>query len=194
MLRGMAEPAQSSHMSLAEFLAWNPPGDARHELVDGRPVLMAPPKVQHVDIADNIAGFLRPRLRPPCRTSQGVGVLLDRSGDDYYEADVAVSCEERRPGQQHLEAPRLIVEILSPSTRGHDLGTKLDRYRGLPSVEEVLLVSSTERRVTHWRREGDRWSVQDAIGKGLVTLRVAEDPLDLDVIYAGVAFEADGRA
>lgn len=178
-------------MSLPEFLAWNSPGDARYELFGGEPVMMAPPKVQHAVIADNVAGLLRPRLRQPCQVMQGVGVLLDRETDDYFEADLAVSCEPRRAGQQHLEAPRLVVEILSPSTRHRDLGTKLDRYRELQSVGEVLLVSSTERRVTHWRREGDHWRVQDHIGKGSVALALVDGGLDLDVIYAGITFEAD---
>lgn len=137
----MAEPATVlARMTLAEFLAWNPPGDSRYELVDGQPVMMNPPKLPHVDIADNIAGFLRPRLRPPCRVGQGVGVLLDEDTDTYLEADVAVSCEGRLPGQQHFETPRLIVEILSPSTKDYDGGNKAERYRFLPAVEELLLV------------------------------------------------------
>jgi Uma2 family endonuclease len=178
-------------MKVTEFLAWNSPGDTRYELVGGEPVMMAPPKVQHAVIADNVAGLLRPRLRPPCRVMQGVGVLLDRETDDYFEADLAVSCESRRAGQQHLEAPRLVVEVLSPSTRHHDLGIKLDRYRELPSVEEVLLVSSTDRRVTHWLREGDHWRVQDHIGRGSVALALTDVGLDLDAIYAGVAFGSE---
>jgi Uma2 family endonuclease len=188
----MPDPAeQPRRMTLDEFLAWDPPGDARYELVDGRPVMMAPPKVQHADIADNLVDFLRPRLRPPCRTSQGAGVLADRDRDQYLEADVAVSCERRRPGQQHLEAPRLVIEILSPSTKSHDLGTKLDAYRALASVEETSLISSTERRVTHWRREGDHWRVQDVIGRGSVVLGLlgGEAPLDLDAVYADVALD-----
>jgi Uma2 family endonuclease len=186
----MPETAALRRMTLPEFLAWNPGGDARYELVDGQPIMMAPPKVPHVDIADNVTGFLRPRLRPPCRTSQGVGVLVDLATDTYLEADVAVSCEPRRVGQQHLEAPRLVVEILSPSTRAHDLGVKLDLYRALTSVDEILLVSSTDRRVTHWRREGDHWLVQDVIGRGAVALGLVGEPLDLDTIYDGVTLEA----
>ena len=156
---------------------------------------MVPPKVQHVDIAENLAGLLRQHLRPPCRVSQGVGVLLDRETDDYLEADLAVSREPRRAGRQHLEAPRLVVEILSPSTRDRDLGTKLDRYRELPSVEEVLLVSWTERRVTQWRREGDRaWRVQDHIGKGSVAVALVGAPLDLDAVYAGTGLAGPDEA
>lgn len=179
-------------MTVAEFLAWNSPGAARFELFRGEPVMMAPPKVQHAIAADNVAGLVHPRLRPPCRVMQAVGGLLDRAADDYFETDVAVTCEPLRPGQQQLEAPRLIVEVLSPSTRNHGRGTKLDRYRELPSVEEVLLVSSTERRVTHWRREGDHWRVQDHIGKGSVALALVEGSLDLDAVYAGLAFEDAG--
>lgn len=173
-------------MTLAEFLAWSPGDDKRYELVEGVLVMMNPPKLQHLDIADNLAGFLKPRLRPPCRVLQNVGVLLDATDDTYLEADLAVSCEGRRAGQQHLEAPRLIVEILSPSTRDRDLAHKLPRYWELASVEEILLVSSTERRVRHWRREGEEWRMRTAIGKGAVRIAIADAALDLDEAYRDV--------
>lgn len=185
----MAEPAVApTRMTVAEFLAWNAPGETRWELVDGQPVMMNPPKVAHVDIAQNIGVFLAMRLRPPCRVGQGVGVLLDETTDTYLEADVAVSCEGRRPGQQHFEAPRLIVEILSSSTKDYDVGNKAERYRFLASVEELLLVSSTGRHVTHWRRETEGWHVQDVIGRSVARLGLIEEPLDLDTVYADVVF------
>lgn len=186
----MVDPAQPLRMSVAEFLAWDPPGDARYELVGGRPVLMAPPKEGHGTIATNLAVAIATRLRPPCRLVQQAGIAIGED-DDHYEADMAVTCSAPRAGRQYLEEPRLVVEVLSPSTRNRDLGTKLDRYRELPSVEEVLLVSSTERRVTHWLREGDHWRVQDIIGRGSVTLALTDAELDLDAIYAGVAFGSE---
>lgn len=187
-MSGAAEAAPPERMTLAEFLAWSSPGDSRWELVDGQPVMMNPPKLPHVDIAQNIGMFIGLRLRSPCRVGQGVGVLLDKETDTYLEADVAVSCEGRRPGQQHFEAPRLIAEIPSPSTKDYDIGNKAERYRFLPSVEELLLVSSTGRHVTHWRREAEGWHVQDVIGRGAMRLGLIDEPLDLDTVYADVVF------
>lgn len=182
-----AEPLPQ-RMTLAEFLEWSPGDDRRFELLDGRLVMMNPPKVPHADIATNVMLFLATRLKPPCRVNQAVGVLLDERTDTYLEADVAVSCESRRPGQQHLEQPRLIVEVLSPSTKDHDLGRKLERYWELPSVEEILLVSSTERVVRHWRRDGEEWRMRPVIGKGAIHLAIVDAGLDLDTIYEGVVF------
>lgn len=180
-----AQP-RPEHMTLAEFLAWNPGDDTRYELVEGKLVMMNPPKVPHADIADNLATFLGLRLQRPCRALQNVGVLLDAANDTFLEADIAVSCEGRRPNQAHLEAPRLIVEILSPTTQSHDLAYKLLRYWDLPSVEEILYVSSTDRAVRYWHREGEEWRMRTVIGKGALPLRIVGVDLDLDEIYRDV--------
>ena len=180
-----AQP-RPERMSLAEFLTWSSGDDTRYELVEGVLVMMNPPKLRHLDVADNLASFLKPRLRPPCRALQNAGVLIDAADDTYLEADIAVSCEGRRLGQEHLEVPRLIVEILSPSTRDHDLAHKLPRYWELPSVEDILFVSSTDRAIRHWRREGEEWRMLAVIGKGSVHLGTVNDSLDLDDIYRDV--------
>lgn len=182
-----AEPLPQ-RMTLAEFLEWSPGDDRRFELLDGRLVLMNPPKIPHLQAQDNVAGFLKRHLKPPCRVLQGVGVLLDERTDTFLEADIAVSCETIRAKQAHFEQPRLIVEVLSPSTKDHDLGRKLERYWELPSVEEILLVSSTERVVRHWRRDGEEWRMRPVIGKGAVHLAIVDADLDLDTIYEGVVF------
>jgi Uma2 family endonuclease len=49
-------------------------------------------------------------------------------------------------------------------------GTKLPDYRAIPSVREILLVSSQERRVELWRREGGRWVVEDLTGEAEMRL------------------------
>ena len=41
-------------MSLAEFLEWDDGTDTRYELIDGRPVAMAPPAEAHGTIVANI--------------------------------------------------------------------------------------------------------------------------------------------
>ena len=62
----------------------------------------------------------------------------------------------------------MIVEVLSPSTEDHDRGRKVPDYREIPSLQEILVVASQERRVELWRREGDHWRVEDLIGEATV--------------------------
>jgi Uma2 family endonuclease len=83
----------------------------------------------------------------------------------------------------------LIVEVLSPSTRRYDRDIKLDGYRTIPTVEEILLVWSEERRAQLWRRDGERWIVEDLIGDAEVRLASIENSISLGAIYQNVPFE-----
>ena len=81
--------------------------------------------------------------------------------------------------------PLLVVEVLSPSTRIHDLGRKLNDYKTLPSVQEIWMVDSERRWVQLWRRDGERWIVQDLVGSADVRQRSAwTPPSQLDELYA----------
>jgi Uma2 family endonuclease len=58
------------------------------------------------------------------------GVNVDLSDDTHLEPDVAYSASEDTSGLAFTEAPELIVEVSSASTKRFDLGAKKDRYAG----------------------------------------------------------------
>jgi Uma2 family endonuclease len=88
---------------------------------------------------------------------------------------------------QHFPEPVLIAEVVGPEEGGHDFGTKLPDYRMIPSLREILLVSSRERRAEHWRREGDRhWLVRDLIGERELRLEIADSAIPLAAVYGNV--------
>jgi Uma2 family endonuclease len=95
-----------------------------------------------------------------------------------------VTCAPADAGRRYVADPVLTVEVLSPSTQLHDRGRKLDDYRQLPSVNEILLVASEQRRVQHWRRDGARWIVEDLAGAEL-RLAAVSDPISLAAVYEG---------
>lgn len=132
----MASAAEGSRMSLEEFLVWEGEPDVRYELVNGTPVAMAPTSGVHGTIPVNAAVEIDSRLssRPPCRATAEAGIAVN-SGD-YYLADTAATCEPPH-GEPGVKAPFLVVEVLSPTTRLHDLGRKLDAYKALPGVREI---------------------------------------------------------
>lgn len=180
----MAEPAEK-RWTVEEFLALNDGTDRRHELVDGRVVAMAPPSEAHAAIMVNLGAELRSRLKPPCRVLGEAGVRLPDRDDTYYQVDLAVTCAPPERGRHHVADPVLLVEVLSPSTAVHDRGRKVEDYSRLPSVKEILLVSSEERRVRYWRRDGRRWIVEDLIGEAELRLETVPDPIPLATIYEG---------
>ena len=44
-----------------------------------------------------------------------------------------------------VDLPTLLVEVFSPSTESYDRGEKLQNYREIPSLREVLHVATRER-------------------------------------------------
>ena len=56
-----------------------------------------------------------------------------------------------------MRESRLVVEILSPSTKGIDQTVKVPAYGRLPTVEEVWLVSSRRRWILVWRKTPADW-------------------------------------
>ena len=182
--------ANEPRMTLAEFLRWDDGTDARYELVDGRIVGVAPPNDAHGTIVMNIGFAIRSQLRPPCRVAAEAGILRPNRDDSYYVADLGATCGPAADRRQHLPEPVLIVEVLSPLTEDHDRGRKVPDYREIPSLQEILVVASQERRVELWRREGDRWRVEgrveDLIGEATVGLASCDASIPLAAIYAHV--------
>ena len=182
----MTEPAVQ-RMSLAAFLEWDDGTDTRYELIDGRPLAMAPPLEAHGTIVANLAAAIRPRLTQPCRVVVEAGITPPDRADTWYQADLVVTCARAERGARAISEPRLIVEVLSSSTAAHDRGLKLADHRKIASVEQILLVASEDRHVEVWLRAEDGWKVQDLIGDAAVRLAIDGQPLALAAIYDGVA-------
>ena len=191
----MAEPARK-FWTLDEFLAFEDGTDTRYELIGGEIVAMAPPSSIHGALAARLGAAISGNLHRPCEVVMEAGILLPERIDTYYQADLAVSCAglTRDPS---VPEPKIIAAILSPSTAATDYLRKLPDYRDIPSVEDILLVSSTEPRIEHWRREVDGWKVQDLRGEGVVRLQafdltVALANLYQDLLPAAAAEQAAG--
>ena len=87
--------------------------------------------------------------------------------------------------------PYLVVEVLSKSTARYDLGIKLPRYKTLPSVQHILIVSQHTRAVSLYSRTGrpNQWlnvEVTDA-ETGFVTIE--RKKLRLADIYRNIGEE-----
>lgn len=194
----MSKPALKP-ITVDEFLAWEAQqeDDNTYELCDGQivvkdgeamlvggvPMVMSAPSAEHQEIATNIVVALSRRLLSPCRPIGQAKVPHPERATGYYRPDVVVTCT---PGPAGQAMPRLIVEVLSPTTKDYDRGSKLDDYQAMPSVDLVLLVHSDVRRARLWQRAGEAWLVRDFIGHSAVPLEPLDVELPLDEVYAGV--------
>jgi Uma2 family endonuclease len=181
----MAEPAEQ-RMSLAAFLEWDGDTGTRYELIDGRTVAMAPPTLAHGTVVANFARHIGNRLKAPCRVVIEAGIIPVDRADTWYQADLVVTCAPAERGARAIAEPRLIVEVLSPSTAAHDRGVKLADYRKIASVAQILLVASEDRHVEVWQRAEDGWKVQDLIGDAAIPRAIDNQPPPLASVYDGL--------
>jgi Uma2 family endonuclease len=181
--------AAVKRMTLAEFLRWEDGTDTRYELLGGCPVAMAPPAIAHGILALRLGARIDAALRSrsPCFGQSEAGIARPDRNDTCYIADLAVTCTPPERGQQLLQDPLLIVEILSPGTALYDRQTKVSDYRRIPSVQEILLIDSASIFAEVLRREGDRW-ITEIVRSPQATLSLASIGLTaaLSELYEGI--------
>jgi Uma2 family endonuclease len=183
---------QTSHLTLAEFLAWEATQELRHEFVDGEIFAMVGATRAHNLIATNLLVTLRAQLRGRgCQTFvEGVKLVAE---EQCFYPDVIVTCARNDTDPQLVRYPVLLAEVLSSSNEAYDRGKKWHEYqRLLPSLQTYLLVAQDEVRVDLFRRSGDGWHATSHAGRDAV-IELSDPPcrLLLADIYADVLVGPD---
>lgn len=143
--------------SAAEYLVWEAAQTERHEFYDGEVFAMAGAEDRHVTVAMNFAFALRQHLSgSPCRTYMSDMKLNVVSANQYFYPDVMVTCSPLDQANALIKSePKLIVEILSPSTAAYDRGLKFGFNRALPTLQEYVLVDLDTRTTDCYRKGPD---------------------------------------
>ncbi len=196
-------PALARRMTAEEYLAWEETQDVRHHFWGGEafpvhpeddslgPDAMAGGTTRHAEIGINAGTALKQALRGRgCRTFSGdLRIQLDDRGT-YVYPDLSVVCgpvETAGDRDLTLLNPTLVLEVLSPSTEAFDRGGKATAYRRLPSLDVLVLVSQDRPAAEVYRREGARWTVEDAAGLDATVSLLGADVALAD-LYDGVEF------
>jgi Uma2 family endonuclease len=146
-------------MKVPEFLAWaNEQLDSRYELVDGEVVAMAPDRLRRNLVKLEVAVALREAVKAaglPCTVfTDGAGVVIN--DETTRLPDASVQCGIKvRPNRMVLEAPLIVVEVVSPSSEQQDLGAKLIEYFSVPSIRHYMIVLPEKRAVVHHTLNGE---------------------------------------
>ena len=78
---------------------------------------------------------------------------------------VSVFCGnlERDPADKNTATnPRVVVEVLSPSTELYDRDEKFSHYRRIPSLASYVLISQEEQRLEVFSRNADgSWTLRE---------------------------------
>ncbi len=143
-------------MTLEEYLELEANSRIRHEYLAGEVIAMSGATPRHNRLAGRLYEAFSAHLKGgPCRPYIGeVQVKLRISRDDYvYYPDVMVVCGREKEGERFFTDPKLIVEVLSPSTASVDRHEKRIAYRRIPALEEYVIVAQDAVEVTVFRRE-----------------------------------------
>lgn len=164
----------------------------KHEFLDGEIVAMAGGTVEHSALATACSALLLMHLRgTPCHAHASDLRIRIREANVSTYADATVLCDPvaRDPeSPTHVTNPRVVLEVLSPSTEDYDRGEKREYYQMLPSLQEYVLVAQDTRRVEVWRRDGDGWQHSAHGAAERLRLGSIDFELDVDELYrtAGV--------
>lgn len=184
-------------MTLAEFLAWDPPTEARWQLVDGEARAMAPATGTHARIQTEIAGLLRDhlrRVRSPCQILTNAGIIPKVGSENNFRIpDLLLTCAPDQRGQIIVPDPILVIEVLSPSNRA-ETWANVWAYTTIPSVREILVVHTDTICVQLLRRSADgNWpDTADRIENGDMALASVDASIPVTDLYAGTWLTAAG--
>jgi Uma2 family endonuclease len=177
-----------ARMTRDEYQSWvdaQPTG--RFERIDGEVVAMAPERGAHLRVKrDVLLALLRGIAAAglSCEALPDGGTVQVEDGNDY-EPDAVVTCGERMAADATVVPdPVIVVEVLSPSTRGGDLTRKLVGYFKLPSVRHYLIFWAERPQVIHHRRRDDGEGIETrVVTSGAITLDPPGITISIEDVY-----------
>lgn len=187
-----AEPR--SLISREAYLAMERESEERHEYIAGEIFAMAGGTETHGLIIGNlIAALHSPTRRRGCRIYPGdVRIFIDAI-PMYTFPDVSLVCgqPQHEGGRRDVILnPKVVIEVLSPSTERYDRGQKFQYYQHLASLDTYILVAQEWPLVEQYVRQGDReWLYSAARGlDATLSLPAVECSLALADVYDLVEF------
>ena len=122
-----------------EYLEQELERTTKHELIDGEIFAMAGASANHDRISSNIIRELGTHLKnTPCEPF-GSDMKV-KAASNFYYPDVIVDCEFDEATPYFSTTPKIIVEVLSKSTRRTDETIKRTSYLNIPGLQEYVLI------------------------------------------------------
>jgi Uma2 family endonuclease len=190
----IAANPKPDYVSVEEYLAAERESLERHEYVDGIVHLMAGGTTGHGRLAIIMSTRFELGLAGGACRVYPSDVRVRLPSERYFYPDVSVSCDDRDHGDREaISYPRVVVEVLSPSTEAYDRGDKFALYRSCPSLEDYVLVNVRRPEIEVCQRTSDGWllhafGLDDEVELTSLGLRFS-----VADIYAGIELQASDQ-
>lgn len=188
----MSTVRQSDPISIAAYLSGEETATRKHEYVEGVVYAMVGATNAHNRIATNGTGALHAQLRgKPCQVFNSdtkVRVRLAR-GTRFYYPDASVVCRLNPQNDTFQDAPVVIIEVVSESTRRTDENEKREAYLSIDSLCVYILVEQATAGVVVYRRTDSGFERETYVGHDAVLpLPEIDCELRLADLYENVEF------
>lgn len=188
----MSTASQFQPISVREYLLGERTAKQKHEYVNGVVYAMAGGTVQHSRIASNATGALFAQLRShKCQVyNSDLKIRVRMShGTRFYYPDLSVVCEPNADSDSFHDAPILIVEVVSESTRRTDEYEKREAYLSIYCLAVYVLVEQSSALAHVYRRidSGFDHEVYSGID-AMIPLPEIKCHLPLKELYQNVEF------
>lgn len=185
-----------TYVTPEEYLAAERLSEIRSEYLDGGVCPMTGASANHIKIVLNVSTELKIQLRGRQCDIFLIDMKVRLPGSrKFFYPDVTVICGELQFHDERKDIitnPKLVVEVLSPSTEAFDRGAKFQAYRTLESLDEYLLVSQGTPLIEQYLRgDAGKWTLTTAAGlESSLTLPSIGCTLNLGAVYDRVDFNS----
>jgi Uma2 family endonuclease len=157
---GLAKVKIETLSTPEDYLSFERASDSRHEFLDGEIYAMAGESLSHSRVCVNLGGEVRAKLKGKSCEALSPNMKVRTSTASLFSyPDLTIVCGEPQFHDRKkdvLTNPRVIFEVLSPSTAEYDRTTKFQRYRmGNDTLTDYILVSQDKPFVEHFTKQSD---------------------------------------
>lgn len=175
--------------TIEEYLEMEHAAEQKHEYYLGEIFAMSGAGPRHNVIFRNLFGELAYRLKGnPCQPYGSDLRIHIPENSLFTYPDISIICGDIVSADEDNDTviqPSILIEILSPSTKDYDRGTKFKLYRDSPSLKEYVLIDSESISVEIFRiNEEKRWQLEEHKTPGeMLQIKTVGFKLTLSEIY-----------
>jgi Uma2 family endonuclease len=182
--------AKFFNMTVEEYLKLDLQSVIRYEYIDGQVYPMLGDSEKLRIITSNLLIKLRSHVGgSECRVCSSDVKLRIESLNIFYHPEISVTCDPQDRDKLFKTRPRLIIEVISPSTERLDRIEKQINYRQLKSLQEYVLVSESEIKVDVYRKYNqENWVLQTLSAGDILVLTSVDLQINVLEIYEDIDF------
>jgi Uma2 family endonuclease len=142
-------------------------------------------------VARNIVTALSAALRGmPCEPFGSDIRVRIPNGNFRYPA-VTIDCGQPADDAIYAADPRVVIEMLSPTTEFFDQADTLAEYQSIPGLAHIVLFAPDRAFARVWTRDGQSWAHTDRDGlEASLALPAVDAVVTFVSVYEGVKLRA----